>query len=654
MNGNGAQRTPQSRTPATIMAPGSRVVAKPGSRAIPKPGSRVMPSLGAALAAQVPPLAAMKPHADAADLIRLNLFSPLGRCIDEARTANSTLNGAHASTLTAFGLTGFGWPRAEVVSRTAAKVAKSLLRRWATPNAKRMREVIPGLAQAQWTQLGLEPDAVLAHLQQVADQAAGQRVDDLISSTTDPLMPRGWLARMPGPDKVAVALERLMKLLGPPTTAPRRSPSTIEQALAEAAAEVGAGCALDVHALVPTLVDDPQHRLAGAEDMLRQFSATSERLIDRYLVSAGELDAKAKAAFDSIASYAHFKKGMRKPTGAEFGEAIQKYPRTRLQALLHRRMAGVYHAVREVVGAQLTDVTAARQRLENANQSSPRIDAPEIPPGSRQLMPPGCAGVADAVERFLQGVTEGDLNEIDRRVQMAIEPNYGTVFQACLNSMTGSEDVLAALFEETRAHLDASLGTANLAGMFAERYRTPETAERVIEQTFQEAEPAWVGNGSWRVGEVAVLGCPAGSDGEPLRELARRAIPVAGLPFANMPDDLTVYREWPAIPAGVLPHTGAAAIKAYRTAAESQQCSPHARLDVTAWADVDARKNSPHRFPVAFSANPPLAGRSRTAALRQAIPSPTQPARRPPRRPQIPLRRGHRFPRASHTRSCGR
>ncbi len=251
-------------------------------------------------------------------------------------------------------------------------------------------------------------------------------------------------------------------------------------------------------------------------------------------------------------------------------------------------MAGVYHALREILTAQLSDVTAARQRLETANQSSPRIDSPEIPPGNRQLMPPGCAGIADVVERFLHGVTEADLNEIDRRVQMAIEPNYGTVFQACLNSMTGSEDVLAAVHEETRAHLDASLGAANLAGMFAERYRTPETAERVIEQTFQEAEPTWVGNGPWLVGEVAVLGCPSGSNGEPLRELARRAISVAGLPFANMPDDLTVYREWPAIPVGALPHTGAAGIKAYRTATESQQCSPHSRLDVTAWADVDA------------------------------------------------------------------
>jgi hypothetical protein len=201
-------------------------------------------------------------------------------------------------------------------------------------------------------------------------------------------------------------------------------------------------------------------------------------------------------------------------------------------------------------------------------------------------MPPSCAGIGDVVERFLQGVSEGDLNEIDRRVQMAIEPQYGTVFQACLNSMTGSEDVLAAVHEETRAHLDASLGSANLAEMFNERYKTPQAGERVIDQTFREAAPSWVCSPS-PAGEVVVIGCPAGSIGEPLRELARRTIAIPGLPFANMPDDLTIYREWPAIPVGSLPHTSGVGIKAYRAAAESLQCSPHARLDISNWSEMD-------------------------------------------------------------------
>jgi hypothetical protein len=115
----------------------------------------------------------------------------------------------------------------------------------------------------------------------------------------------------------------------------------------------------------------------------------------------------------------------------------------------------------------------------------------------------------------------------------------------------------------------------------------PQQAERAIVQAYQEAEPAWVGDGPWAAIEVAVVACPGGA-GEALRELARRAIPVMGLPVVDSRDDLTVYREWPVVPLAALPILGPAAAAAYAALPETSQCTPHARLDVTAWLDVDA------------------------------------------------------------------
>jgi len=123
--------------------------------------------------------------------------------------------------------------------------------------------------------------------------------------------------------------------------------------------------------------------------------------------------------------------------------------------------------------------------------------------------------------------------------------------------------------------------------MFAERCRTPQQAERAIEQAYQEAEPAWVGNGPWVGSEIAVLACPGGAFGEALRELARRAIPIAGLPVTDSRDDLTIYREWPQVPLAALPHLGPAAAAAYDAIPEATACSAHARLDVTKWMDAD-------------------------------------------------------------------
>ena len=87
---------------------------------------------------------------------------------------------------------------------------------------------------------------------------------------------------------------------------------------------------------------------------------------------------------------------------------------------------------------------------------------------------------------------------------------------------------------------------------------------------------------------MTVLACPGGASGEALRELARRAIPVAGLPVTDSRDDLTVYREWPAVPLSALPHLGPAAAAAYEALPEVLSCTPHTRLDVTQWFGVDA------------------------------------------------------------------
>lgn len=315
--------------------------------------------------------------------------------------------------------------------------------------------------------------------------------------------------------------------------------------------------------------------------------ATTDRLIERYTQLMVELDAKAVAGFECLSRYAHYQKGMWKPTGAELADALRQYPRARFQAITFRHLVGIYQTARDELSGQVADIAVARQRMATASARVPD-EAPDPPASLRRLMPVGCTTVREAVDRFLKVLTDADLTEIDRRVQAVLEPEAGGLFQVCLNSGPGVEGVIAVVFEETRAHLDDRLGEVGLSAMFAERFRTPQQAERAIEQAYQEAEPAWAGSGPWVSSEVAVLACPGGASGEALRELARRAIPIAGLPVADSRDDLTIYREWTAVPLAALPHLGPAAAAAYAAMPDTNQCTPHARLDVTAWLDVDA------------------------------------------------------------------
>ncbi len=575
----------RGHTPASIPVPPSR---QRLSGSVAKPGSRVMPALATQRAPEpVTTQTTLKPYAAAADLIRLNLFTPLGRAADEARSQPSEDEPApRGVTVGAFGLSGFGWPRIEVVARTTAKVTRRVLKRWTAPDVKRAREVMPAVAQEKWLELGLDPDTMLDRLQRAADLAAGGKIDEQITLTTEPLMPRGWLARLPEPSQVGLALDRLVKLFGPTASSLKRPLTVVEQAISQTVTKAGADFAFEIRSLVPTLTDDSQFHLSGTEDLLRQFLATTDRLMDRFLNSASDLDAKAQTGFECVSQYAHSQKGWRKPPAAEFVEAL-KYPRARFQATLFRALVGVYQTLRDVLATQLAEVASARQRLDVVNVPELAMEPTDSAAASRQLLPTGCHSVSDAVERFLGVITDADFGEIDRRVQDIIDPEPGGVFRACLNSAIGAEGVATTVYEETRAHLEMRLGSVDLAGMFAERYRSPQQAERAIEQTFQEAEPPWVGTGPWAAGEVAVVGCPDGPGGEPLRELARRAIPVAGLSIADTPDELTMYREWPTIPLVVLPHLGPAAAAAYQTMPDALQCPPHARLDVTQWTNLE-------------------------------------------------------------------
>jgi hypothetical protein len=175
------------------------------------------------------------------------------------------------------------------------------------------------------------------------------------------------------------------------------------------------------------------------------------------------------------------------------------------------------------------------------------------------------------------------MGEIDLRIQDGLDPQLHGLFLACLRSASGPESVVETVYRETRAYLEVRLGEADLAGMFRDRFRTPQQAEKALEDTYHDAEPALLAAGPWSGREVAVVGCPAAPAGEPLRELARRAIPVAGLPLADTPDELTVYREWPSIPFSAIPHLGPDGAAAFQALAETQQCRPHSRLDVIQW-----------------------------------------------------------------------
>ncbi len=550
--------------------------AKSGSRAIPMPAAR-RNSDSFIRATDI----------QAVELIRLSLFTPIGRVSDEEHARESRAKpGAHRLVLSAFGYESLSWPRSEVVARTAERLTRKVLTRWAAADPKRAREIVPTLAREKWSRLSLDPEPVLERLRNAADKTAGGSIEDRIARCTDPLVPRGWLARLPEPARVVVAVDQITNLLGPPVSTTKRAPTAVEAALAEAADSIAETAGRALHEIVLSLINDARFRIAGAEEFLRQCLVTAERMNEMHLKSAAELDSRAIIGFQCAAQYAHHRIGLRKPTSAEFGEAIRQYPRVRFQAMLFRVLAGVCHSIRQPMLEQMAEISAARQLIGSAVEMTLGSSV-SSPPSQHQLLPAGCRCVDEAVERFLGVISEANNNEIERRIQETVANGPDDLLHLCVNPTSGANPLRAIVLEVIRSYLDRRLGETDLAAMVAERYPNREQAKAAIEQLYQRAVPAWVGSGPWSEFEVMATGCPAGQGGTALHELVQQAIPERAFPIVDTPDSLTIYREWPALPLTALPHLGPEGAAAYRTFAETQQSALHARMDITQWANVD-------------------------------------------------------------------
>jgi len=147
--------------------------------------------------------------------------------------------------------------------------------------------------------------------------------------------------------------------------------------------------------------------------------------------------------------------------------------------------------------------------------------------------------------------------------------------------------VFKVLREQTRAYLEARLGDVDFAGMLFAHFGGKSHAAAGLAKAYESARPGLVGNGPWSSGAVNVYVGPGGVGGEPVREVAAEVLP-DGTIDAQSPDEVLIYREYCEVPLGAIPQLGALWVNAYRGFADQHQVTPHVRLDVTQWTDVDA------------------------------------------------------------------
>lgn len=518
----------------------------------------------------------------AAERIRLDLFTSIGRTADAARPRTLTSMGIAVRT---FGRASYSWPRGAILDRTARVITGVLLTHWVSPDISRARHLIPVWVSEKMNAASLSKDTVTSTLYQAAGAVFHEAIPTVIARIIDPVIPKGWMARIPDVNKVIAVLDQLGKVIGHPTG--QKMPNSLKDSLRLVANDIALNGATMLTSAVHEMIDDPRFRLASAEEAIGQILTYLQVSRNECEAEAEAADRQARASYEPLMAYVHPQQGTKKPTAAEIGDAFRIFPIAQFQAGIARRASRLFEHLKTVFVELRHQISASRQRIEvvqkliltDLEQPSPIID-------TSYLMPLGCPTIEDAAQRYLEVLTDDDLQEVERLVQIGIEEQFGGLYQASVNSTVTPEAILETVRFNARRHLNSRLGDVDLAGMFTAKCGGNGPAIQTLGNAYRNAFPTLVPNGPWANHAITILGTPTGTGSELIRQLADHAFPPEDKTiFADTSDEVTIYRELPAVPLAVLPQFGPAWESAYHATTEAV---PHSRLDVTQWISVDA------------------------------------------------------------------
>jgi serine/threonine protein kinase len=531
----------------------------------------------------------------AADFLARDLTAPLGRTADQCRAGLSSPERPSRGPLCqSFGLYRVSWPRQLLLRHVAGNLCQQLLQRWMTKDATAVRPAVQALVAELRVRQELDGEHLLSRTQQACEQALGQPPETMFALLTEPL---AQLDPQNLEQVRATAHEvrnRLEQIVGRPEGGVAARSGSLAEQLKKAAPALTADWGQRVAGCAVHLIEQPEFRLAGAEEAVRQLIAAIEQVLAHYEPLCKELTTRAAEAYEQIAALLkslQANKPANKPANKRQGppvpqltELLRVYAKWRSQGFVLQCVITAYVSLRGHLSEQLREINFCRTRLNELVQNFASAErastGDDVPASGRNLFPAGCRTLPEAIERLLQCVSPEDLRELDARVQDSIQKQYRALVHICLSSTNLLKELQASMQREAEDFVAARLTGANVAEMFLEQYESDEHAQGELCSHFSEAAPLLAGP---RGSEICILATPVDEAGQRFRDLACQALTDVHLVSAPSLDDIIFYREVPQIALADLEQLGPLGYEAYRQMLSLENFTPHSRTDITEW-----------------------------------------------------------------------
>jgi hypothetical protein len=529
-----------------------------------------------------------------------DLATPLGRAADHWRTAlTADLLGEEGVWCQTFGLYRASWPRTTLVRRVARRLCRSLVQRWSSKDSTPVKEAAQAWVTELWAAQDLAAEKFILRYQAVCLEALGQAPEDLIDSLTKPLMtPEN---QKPGsaekPAFLAVLRENLKRIeqqLGrPDELVASRASGQLLEALDKALHAVVSDCGQRLAELAVRLIEEPQFRLAGAEEALRQVIAGIEQTLIHNEGLSKELATRTAEAYGRLRTYLSPPDPSAAPaqrravlTAANLADLLRAYAKWRYQSLILQKVIWTFVSLRGYLSDQLREINYCRARLVELQRAfddeAADGKAEEDHGPGRYFFPNGHPTLEEAAAELLAGVSPADLQELDRNIQALVTRQFTALVHVCLASTNMLKNLDRAMQDEVEKFVAGRLQGASVAAMYLARYEPEEDVVRAIGDDFEEAAPILKSTGAAPAGELCILAAPTGPAGDRFRDLAREALPDKELTLATSATDIVFYREVQ-VSLTALEQLGPVAYEAYRQMIGAEHYSPHSRSDITEW-----------------------------------------------------------------------
>ncbi len=542
------------------------------------------------------------------------LATPLGKAIDLARAGlPSTPWESRGQYFQTFNLFQISWPRQILIQAVGRQLCQKLVQRWASKDARPLRDQAQQWVQEQWLNHELGADCFIHRLQAEVIKALGKPPESVFQAILEPLNKGSALREPPGrrsraesrgldPEQLAAALQQLEKLVGrPQDDHPGDELPQLIALLHEGSDRLGAEWSQRLAEITVRLIEEPEFRLAGAEESIRLLMATIEQVLHHHEPLARDLAEKAAEAHEHLRVLAggQPKEGKGRPrlTSAETMELLKAYPKWRYQSLVLQHLSAAFVGLRGNLSDELREVNYCRVRLAELARL---LD--ESPPGEqtffsrnsqpkrceatigRTLFLSGCKTLQEAMDLYMNAITDEHLLELDGLMEEMLQSRFTALVHVCLTSANILKDVYAAMLQVASDYAASHLPPTSVAELFFEQFSDPQEAEAEIVNCFNEAAPELTLN---RVAqftvtptELTLLATPNDAASEQFRKLTHSSMPEIDLQLASSSEDIIFYREKGNLALVDLAHMGTIGHDAYLQMTTTDHFTPHSRIDL--------------------------------------------------------------------------